>query len=122
MKYYIHHVPGRLRVKLQTLRSNPDKSQKIRDLLDLYGIYSVHTNPMTGSTIIKYDTGEIDAGQLLHILKENGYYDGPLTVGSHDPIQKLTDKAAQRVGKAFFGWAVGRALEANGLSIIAAFI
>jgi hypothetical protein len=77
---------------------------------------------MTGSTIIKYDPEVITAEVLLDVLKNNGYVDGSLTIASKDPIQKITDKAAQRVGRAVFGWAVGRALEANGLSFIAAFI
>jgi hypothetical protein len=91
-------------------------------LLDLYGVHSVRVNPMTGSTIVHYDPEEIGAERMLQVLKDNGYYNGALAVGKQDPIQQVTDKAVERVGRAVFGWVVGRALEANGLSLIAAFI
>ena len=118
----LHHVPGRLRVKIPALRSNPARSEKVRELLDICGVHSVRVNPLTGSTIVHYDGEEIDPERILKVLKENGYYDGTLTVDRQDPFQQVTDKAVERVGRAVFGWAVGRALEANGLSLIAAFI
>ncbi|MFZ2039177.1 MAG: HMA2 domain-containing protein [Desulfobacterales bacterium] len=118
----LHHVPGRLRVKIPSLRSNPLKSQQVRELLDLYGVHAVRVNPLTGSTIVNYDPEQIGAERLLQVLKANGHYNGALSLDSTDPVQQVTDKAVQRFGRAVFGWAVGRALEANGLSVIAAFI
>ncbi|MCG6905317.1 MAG: hypothetical protein LJE63_01730 [Desulfobacteraceae bacterium] len=118
----LHHVPGRLRVKIPALRSNPQKSSQIHDLLDLYGVHTVRVNTMTGSTIVTYDPDRIGVERLLQVLKESGHYDGALDLESADPVQQVTDKAVRRLGRAVFGWAVGRALEANGLSLIAAFI
>jgi hypothetical protein len=118
----LHHVPGRLRVKIPSLKSNPLKSQQISDLLDIYGVHAVRVNPMTGSTIVTYNPEQIEAERLLKVLKDNGHYDGALSLDGTDPVQQVADKAVQRVGRAVFGWAVGRALESNGLSVIAAFI
>jgi copper chaperone CopZ len=118
----LHHVPGRLRVKIPALKSNPQKSNEINDLLDLYGVHTVRVNTMTGSTIVTYDPDRIGVERLLQVLKESGHYDGALDLESADPVQQVTDKAVRRLGRAVFGWAVGRALEANGLSLIAAFI
>lgn len=118
----LHHVPGRLRVKIPALKSNPQKSSQIHDLLDLYGVHTVRVNTMTGSTIVTYDPERIAAERLLQVLKDSGHCDGALNLENADPVQRVTDRAVRRVGRAVFGWAVGRALEANGLSLIAAFI
>ena len=118
----LHHVPGRLRVKIPALKSNPQKSKEINDLLDLYGVYTVRVNTMTGSTIVTYDPERIGVERLLQVLKDGGYCDGALNLEGADPVQQVTDKAVRRLGRAVFGWALGRALEARGLSLIAAFI
>lgn len=118
----LHHVPGRLRVKIPSARSNPLKSRQISELLDIYGVHAVRVNPMTGSTIVTYDPDQIGAERLLQVLKDNGLYHGAVRLDDSDPVQQAADKAVQRFGRAVFGWAVGRALESNGLSLIAAFI
>ena len=49
-------------------------------------------------------------------------YDSTLVVICDDKIQQASDKAAARVGQAVFGYAVGKALEASGLSLLAMLI
>jgi hypothetical protein len=55
-------------------------------------------------------------------IRTIGYYDSSLMVTCEDKIQRASDKAAATVGRAMFGYAVGKSLEAGGLSLLAALI
>ena len=55
-------------------------------------------------------------------IRTIGYYDSSLMVTCEDRIQRASDKAAATVGRAMFSYAVGKALEAGGLSLLAALI
>lgn len=122
MEYYVHHVPGRLRVRIPALRSNPRYASDIQCLLDIYGVENIKVNHLTGSVVVFFDTALITPQQLLDLLKEKGYYDSSLMVTCDDKIRRASDKAAAKVGRALFGYAVGKALEASGLSLLAALI
>jgi hypothetical protein len=59
---------------------------------------------------------------LLELLKEKGYYDHARMVTCEEKIQRASSMAANRVGRAMFGYAVGKALESSGFSLLAALI
>jgi hypothetical protein len=123
MDPYIHSVPGRLRVKVPTIRRQTSKGQKVQALLEnLDGIDQTTVNTITGSVVIHYDDEIIDVKEILDILKRHNYFDASIALSMDKHIQKAAAKAGQKFGRAAFGWAVGKALEANGMSFLAAFI
>jgi len=122
MEYYIHHVPGRLRVKIPLLKHRPGVAQEIHDLLDLHGVIDIKIQNITGSVVVNYNPELIQAQQLLKILSDCGYYDGSKAITIDDQVRKATSNASAKVGKALFGWGVSKTLEANGLSLLAVLI
>ena len=54
MSYYVHHVPGRLRVRIPEVRKTPRLAGKIREILDIPGIFELSINDVTGSTVVLF--------------------------------------------------------------------
>jgi hypothetical protein len=123
MRYYVHEVPGRLRVKIPGIKGRKNQIEKVRQLLDQPdGIESVSANEVTGSIVIHYDSSAIGSPEILRILKDHNYFDETRAMmekhAGHDPASQ----AVERFGKAIFGWALGKALEGSGLSFLAALV
>lgn len=102
MSHYIHHVPGRLRVKSPRLKRNQSEAQQTQGYLDqVDGVLSTEVNTVTGSLLIKYDANRIAAQTLLDSLRalghlhpqqgHDGVYAGP-GVG-----QQLSDKVMNKL-------------------------
>ncbi len=122
MEYYVHHVPGRLRVRIPAIRKNPKSAADIECLLGITGVGDIQVNHLTGSVVVTFDTTVISHDHLLELLKEKGYYDNSRVVTCDDKIQRASSIAAAKFGRAMFGYAVGKALEASGFSLLAALI
>jgi len=122
MEYYVHHVPGRLRVRIPAIRKNPKNAADIECLLGISGVDDIQVNHLTGSVVVTFDTTVITHDQLLELLKAKGYYDNSRVVTCDDKIQRASSIAATKFGRAMFGYAVGKALEASGLSRLAALV
>jgi hypothetical protein len=122
MKVYVHHIPGRLRVRIPSLRKNPCRIDEIKALFQHDGVLRTTVNPLTGSVVILYDPKQTAGRNLLDRLKSRGYLQKDQMITMDAKMKTVSDKAAEKVSKALFGWAVGRVLESNGLSLIAAFI
>ncbi|MEW6595446.1 MAG: HMA2 domain-containing protein [Thermodesulfobacteriota bacterium] len=123
MNCYVHQVPGRIRVKVPHLKNRHACCGKLeRALQNHHGVRAATANPLTGSIVVNYDPAAINAENVLAVLKANRYFDEAWAqpVGSY--TSKMAADAGAKIGKAVFGWAVGRALDANGLSLLAAFI
>jgi hypothetical protein len=76
MSYYLHHVPGRLRLKTPFIKGDNDKAQEIRLFLKgIPGIHSTSANTVTGSLTIYYDPKEICPDSITHRLSRAGFFD-----------------------------------------------
>ena len=122
MTYYVHQVPGRMRVRIPQIRQNPYLAAEIESLLELKGVEKVVVNRLTGSVVVGYNPRWVDSNCLLRILIDHGYYDSRQAITCDEHIQRASHGAATRAGRFVFGWAVGKALEASGLSLLAALI
>jgi copper chaperone CopZ len=72
MNPYLHHVPGRLRLKTRSLKNSEAKAAEIRALFaQLPGIKSIEINPVTGSMLVHYDTAGITSAKILGFLVAN---------------------------------------------------
>jgi hypothetical protein len=69
MSHYLHHVPGRLRVKTRTLKNGGERAIEAQELLGaLTGIEAIELNPVTGSMLIRYDETRVTSSQILGLL------------------------------------------------------
>lgn len=122
MQYYVHHIPGRLRIRIPSLRNNPRQIDTVKTLLDIKGAEKIRVNQLTGSVVITYDLDGISAQALLGVLKDNDFFHEDHSITLDKQLQQVSHQAARKVGRAIVGWVVGRVLEANGLALLAAFI
>lgn len=66
MSDYVHHVPGRLRVRCDAVKRNPAAAAAVRArLLRLSGVLSVDARTLTGSVTVHYASGTADPQALL---------------------------------------------------------
>lgn len=71
---YVHHVPGRLRVRTAAVKGSEEKAASVTTLLQsASGVSSVAANPVTGSVTIHYDQQVTDHVRLMELLNERGY-------------------------------------------------
>lgn len=123
MQYYVHQVPGRLRVKIPSLKSNAEKAEQIKGLLEEWnGVQTASVNPVTGSVVVLYDRDALDSEEILEALENHGYLDTSGVVSSQDRDSGSFSRHQEVIGKALFGWAVGKALENTGFSFLTALI
>jgi hypothetical protein len=74
MVLYLHHVPGRLRVRLSALERNAAAASALRsDLLAIPGVLSAVANSWTGSITIHYDRERIESAELWSAMWRLGY-------------------------------------------------
>ena len=126
--YYMHNIPGRLRIKIPKLQHRHQQCLRLEGLFARKkGVEKVTTNPLTGSVVFEYDDDCTSTSQILAILKKHHFLDETVFDESEAMGPDMYfDKASSHIGKAcrkaVFGWAVGNALEGSGLSFLAAFI
>ena len=120
MKHYLHHIPGRLRVKTPVVRRNPNLAEEVQTILNpIEGVNSVLINPVTGSILIEYAAETVAPAVILNILKKAGYLDLSKTVTNDQYIQAKVSKTAGIFWSAVSGAFVETALAGTGLSFLA---
>ena len=123
MTYYYHNVPGRLRVKIPMLRNSASKGRRVEQLIaHNRGIEQINVNAITGSVIVFYDPDQVQGEHIIRLLVENGYFDDSKAISHDEHVKQAIAKAGAKLGRAAFGWVIGKTLEANGLSLLAALI
>jgi hypothetical protein len=72
--YYLHTVPGRLKIKGEEFKKRANLKEKLRSELSVFdGIKDIEYNPNTGSIIIWYDQKALSATTILEHLKRAGF-------------------------------------------------
>lgn len=71
---YVHHIPGRLRVRSEVIRGNERAARVAQERIACVdGVKSVTTNPLTGSITVLYDPALLTADNLVGNLRKHGY-------------------------------------------------
>jgi hypothetical protein len=74
VQQYLHHVPGRLRIRSPLLKRNETAAaDAAKGLVARPGVTSVKTNALTGSVTIVYDARWCDVAALLDHLRLTGH-------------------------------------------------
>ena len=98
MSTYLHHTPGRLRIKIPSIKRNPAQAAAVAKLAQAHeGVQRCHANNVTGSLLISYDQAATDVNAVLQLLKDRGYVAGPIVV---DEPARLLESLLLRAGEA----------------------
>ena len=75
MSYYIHAVPGRLRIKSPFIKGK-NRVVEVEGLLaTIHGINSFDINTLTGSILVNYNPEVVTSKKIISILGKAGYFD-----------------------------------------------
>lgn len=119
MHNYMHHVPGRLRVRIGALKGNPVAVRDLRRALQaLAGVTEVEINPLTGSVLAHYDRRPETASAILGALRQQACWERPDSLRAvaatvqRTPagVQPLGSKIAQKVAVHVFEAALEKAV------------
>jgi Heavy metal associated domain 2 len=73
MLEYVHFVPGRLRLKITTLKSQRRAAEAEAVVAAIPMVTSAAANPLTGSLTINFDRQQLSVGDLWEKLRILGY-------------------------------------------------
>lgn len=124
MPQYVHHVPGRLRVKCPLLKGNAPSAEAVRQLLSAEeGIGSCEVNLVTGSVLVRYDESTTNAYRVLDLLKRGGYIGPGVTLHSQDhSLEETVSGMGKMVSKAVMGVLVERMVERSAVALVGAIL
>jgi hypothetical protein len=73
----VYHFPGRLRVRADRLREEPEVARAVGARLDEQdGVRDHHVSPLTGSLLVHYDAHEVQLPHLVHAIVDAGGFSG----------------------------------------------
>jgi copper chaperone CopZ len=128
MHDYLHHVPGRLRVRVPAIKRNEYEAGLLRSNLEtIDGIEKLEINMLTGSVTINYDRATTTSSSIMAGLARHGasrrFQVERSAVAVQAPSgQGTVNGVVENVGKAFFGVMLEKALERSALALIAAVV
>jgi hypothetical protein len=71
---YVHHLSGRLRVRVAGVKRNPTRAHGLQAwLTPLEGVERATVSELTGSVLIHYRPDMTDADRLLAAMREHGW-------------------------------------------------
>lgn len=115
MSHYIHHVPGRLRIRTKALRRQSTKTQGIiTQLQSLTGVREVCLNPHAGSITIRYDYTQVTHVDLLAVLERSG------CLGMPTDNHQIVGQMGEMFGKALFTTVMQKTVERSVQSLVGA--
>lgn len=124
MPQYVHHLPGRLRVKCPSLKGNAHSAETVVQLLSAEeGIASCEVNPLTGSVLVHYDESATNAYRMLDLLKRGGHFGADADLRLQDrPLEETVSGVGKMVSKAVMGALVERVVERSAVALVGAIL
>ncbi|MBK1646010.1 hypothetical protein CKO25_15405 [Thiocapsa imhoffii] len=113
MSHYIHHVPGRIRIRSSSFRCDPISARKAEsELRATEGIRDIRVNPRAGSITVHYDPAHTSQAQILARLEQIG------CLGTSIRTDLGTKRVHEAFGKALVGAVMQKAVERSALRIV----
>jgi len=76
MGYYLHDLPGRLRIRTPLVKNDKDTACAVEGLLlAMVGVATVAINTTTGSCLVNDDPKKAKRDDILSVLVRSGYFD-----------------------------------------------
>ncbi|MEW5744573.1 MAG: HMA2 domain-containing protein [Nitrospirota bacterium] len=117
--YYIHNVPGRLRLKSPAFKRNRNVIDELKKALStISGIGTVDVNPTTGSLLINYNPKAVQHQEIIGLLQRKGYFDSAKAATNDQYIHSAVTRAGNLVTRVVFGSVVEKTFEGSALSLL----
>ena len=96
MSYYIHDVPGRLRVKSPIIKRNRNVANEVERLMEtVEGVDIININLATGSLLVNYNPKITKYHDIVNLLQANGYFDHSKAVTNDQYIHNAASKVSE---------------------------
>ncbi len=119
MLLHFHHVPGRLRVELASIRRDRRAAAAAADALRaLPGVRAVSSSPAIGSLTVTYDPGRIAPREITAALERQGCLDAKSKATSGQPGAALLSRAGDMAAQALVETLLRRMFGGAGAAII----
>ncbi|MGD0661801.1 MAG: HMA2 domain-containing protein [Syntrophorhabdales bacterium] len=93
MTCYMHHVPGRLRIRTPLVKNNRNVAAEVESLLlAVPGVDDVTINLTTGSCLVKYDLSMTKRDDIISLLSGKGYFDRSKAVTNDEYFEGIASK------------------------------
>lgn len=113
MTEIVHHLPGRLRLRVAAIRRDEDAAARLREVLSaIPGVRRVDCSTLTGSLLVDYDGARTGLATLLRRLGEAGIDEPPRRGAS--PVHGMAEKVVAMV--------VDRLVERSALALLGVLI
>lgn len=129
LRNHVHHLPGRLRIRLLALKGAPAAAGRVQSTLAaIDGISACTVSAVTGSVLVNYEPMVANLEQLAATLRNLGYEFGdlppPLPGGRalHPGLEIDFTDMGRQLGKMALTVALEKALERSAVALIAALI
>ena len=106
MTDYMHHVPGRLRLRSTRIARHRDRAALEALLRSLRGVESARFKPASASLLIRYDAGILDPAAIVAFLTHAGYT--PTATSRHSPRANVGTAVARQLTRHILATAVER--------------
>lgn len=128
MAAYVHHTPGRLRVRTAAIKRNEKGAAAVRELLASHaGVRDCTANTVTGSLLIRYDADLIAPDRLLEWLRSAGYCCDQTVLPARGTrtqpkLSQGLSQAGSAVSRTVMGVLVEKAVERSAVALIGAIL
>lgn len=124
MSHYVHHVPGRLRIKAPHLKRNERQASAMQQALDnARGVVNAEVNTLTGSVVINYDHNVTTPHHIWDHLRHHGLIETKLALDhAGDAVSHTIHKTAAAAGKFATGFVLEKVLERSAVALIGAIL
>lgn len=123
MSYYIHTVPGRLRIKTPSIKGDSVKARELEGIAaEIPGVCSAAANHITGSLLVNYDEDGVSPGRIIEVFNRNGHFDPTRVIHGNKALEEGLTRTGKFLGKALLGIIADRMLEGTPLSLLAAIL
>lgn len=130
MIHHLHHIPGRLRLRVPAIKHNEHHARAVgRVLGETDGVLRHAVSSVTGSVVVHYAPGRLDPQQLIDRLRELAPPAAPATTGTAlvpwQPVSALRLPAVgerslvQRIGKTLATSLAEKLIERSALALVA---
>ncbi|SEL31357.1 HMA2 domain-containing protein [Nitrosovibrio tenuis] len=121
MACYVHHVPGRLRVKTQALKNNLSGARQVKSCMEtVRGVLETEVSTITGSVVIKYDACLVSSTTILETLRDQGCIQNAHCLAAHQAVHRT--HPAQKLADTLVAKLIETAVERSAIALIAAII
>ena len=118
MLEYVHFVPGRLRLKITTLKNQRRAAEAEANVAAIPMVTSAVANPLTGSLTINFDRQRLSIGDLWERLRTLGY----VSESRLEPAALTGRPDVDRFGRAIAAALVEAALQHSAQALVRALL